>query len=150
LAGRADGLFLVESLAKYVELTLLRRKHGAESVQRLVDYELGRYHGGRARAVDAEEPLVLADATHVVYSKASVVFYQLLDALGEEPINRTLSELWRRHYYPEPPATSLDFVRELKRNTDTAHHALIEDLLLTSDSQWLLSEDEFNTNIAAD
>jgi ABC-2 type transport system permease protein len=138
----ADGAFLVESLAKYVELVVLRRLQGREPVERLVGYELGRYHGGRARAVDAEEPLALADATHVVYSKASVVFFQLIQAVGEDSINRTLRELWHDHSYPKPPATSLDFVAALKRNTGPDHHQLIEDLLLRGDSQLLLSEDD--------
>ncbi len=138
----ADGAFLVESLAKYVELPLLQRRHGPASVRRLVAYELGRYYGGRGRAVDEEQPLALADATHIVYSKASVVFYQLIEAVGEEPINRALRELWRDHYYPKPPATSLDFVTALKRNTDRAHHGLIDDLLLRADSQELLDEDD--------
>jgi hypothetical protein len=146
----ADGAFLVESLAKYVELVVLQRSHGRETVKRLVEYELGRYHGGRARAVDEEEPLALADATHVVYSKASVVFFQLIQAIGEDPINRTLRELWHDHYYPRPPATSLDFVEVLKHNTDPDHHELIEELLLCGDSQQLLSEDDLDATFDVD
>ena len=37
---------------------------------------------------------------------------------------------------------ALDFVAALKRNTDRAHHGMIDDLLLRGDSQRLLSEDD--------
>lgn len=39
---------------------------------------------------------------------------------------------------------SLDCKGELKQNIDNSHHALIEKLLLPSDLQWLLREDDLS------
>lgn len=142
-----DSAFLVESMAKYVELVMLERYQGKVAMQALVDYEKTRFI--QAQRHNLQPSLALVDATddYDMYSRATLAFAILRAQLGDELITAALSRLWLQHGYPHAPATSMDFVRLLKQQVEQrVEHsnqaqmlALIDRTLLSTDIEWLLN-----------
>ena len=117
---------LVETLAKYTEMVLLRNKYGHDYVKRLIEYEQQRYYSGRGRSQVEELPLYRGDESHLIYSKGAVAMYALHQVLGEEAVNAALAKLVKHHFYPNVPATSLDLIRYLQEGKTQAQQALVQ------------------------
>ncbi|MFC3093961.1 hypothetical protein DRW07_10800 [Alteromonas sediminis] len=133
-----DGAFLIESMAKYVELVMIEKRYGKAAKDALVDYEYRRYQMGRARSKQPTEALVNATDSFDQYSRATIVFDKLREMLGDEVIVSSLQQLWQQHGYPQRPATSMDFVRILKDKVQDQDRDAIEKLLLGTDVRdWL-------------
>ncbi|MBE0362733.1 hypothetical protein PULV_a0283 [Pseudoalteromonas ulvae UL12] len=130
-----DSAFLVESLAKYVELVMLDTHYGPTAVDALVAYESKRYQQRRAMDFGQGRALVDANQSYDQYSRATLVFAKLREAGGDEVIIAALNSLWQHHGYPKRPANSMDFVRYLKVSAGIAHHDLIERLFLQPPAQ---------------
>jgi ABC-2 type transport system permease protein len=133
-----DSAFLVESLAKYVELVLIEQHDGKEAMQALVNYERQRYKVAIMHSTEQNQALVDGTENHDLYSRATLVFAILRDKLGDEVITASLRQLWQQHAYPQTPATSMDFVRALKEQVNEQHQALVDELLLGTDVAGLL------------
>lgn len=124
-----DNSFLIESMAKYVELVMLERHYGIDAMQALVDYERERYTHAENFNNQPMVSLVSAESPHDRYSRATLVFAQLRAEIGDEPILAALAEVAQKHRYPQPPASSLDFVDALVAQVPE-HRELIESLLI--------------------
>lgn len=133
----ADSAFLVESLAKYIELVLIEQRYGVDAMQALVDYERKRFAQGVRRNVSQVSTMVDATDPADLYSRATLVFAILRQQLGDELICQALRQLWQQHAYPSTPATSMDFVRALHAAAP-GQQQLINDLLLGTDLSVLL------------
>ena len=121
-----DRAFLIESLAKYVELVVIERRFGVEAMQALVDYERDRYRNAQINLSADVEPLIDATENHDQYSRASIVFACLRQQVGDAPILAAARSLVR----DEGRATiSRDFVVALVEQSDTSDHETIERLL---------------------
>ncbi|RUO42003.1 hypothetical protein CWE22_07630 [Pseudidiomarina aestuarii] len=126
---KEDNSFLIESMAKYVELAMLERHYGIDAMQALVDYERERYTHAENLNNQPMVSLVSAESPHDRYSRATLVFAQLRAGIGDEPILAALAEVVKKHRYPQPPASSLDFVDALVAQAPK-YRALIERLLV--------------------
>ncbi|NNG43236.1 hypothetical protein HJP15_09955 [Pseudoalteromonas sp. NEC-BIFX-2020_002] len=126
----SDRSFLVESMAKYVELVMIEQRYGKQAMQGLVDFETKRYE--QRSMMDITDKVALIDATqsHDQYSRATIVFAMLRAETGDEPIVRALKSVWQEHSYPQNPANSMDFIRALKHETGRQHEQLITHLFL--------------------
>ncbi|WP_417657185.1 hypothetical protein [Pseudidiomarina aestuarii] len=124
-----DNSFLIESMAKYVELVMLERHYGIDAMQALVDYERERYTHAENFNNQPMVSLISAESPHDRYSRATLVFAQLRAEMGDEPILAALAEVAQKHRYPQPPASSLDFVDALVAKAPE-HEVLIERLLV--------------------
>jgi ABC-2 type transport system permease protein len=133
-----DGTFLVESLAKYVELVLIEQHFGRDAMQALVDYEKERFARAQARSKSRPSSLIDSDESYDQYSRATLVFARLRSELGDKRITAALRQLWLKHGYPNTPASSMDFVRQLKLASPDEQHALIDQLLLSEKVEGLL------------
>ncbi len=133
-----ERVFLIESLTKYIELVVIEKHYGIDAMRSLVEYEQERYK--QRRRADFSEQLALIDAiqSYDQYSRATLVFSKLREQIGDEPIIKALQHLWKKHAYPNKPATSLDFVRYLKNNSPLDQHSLIEQLFLSAETEYLL------------
>ncbi len=116
---------LAETLAKYTELVILRRKYGQDYVKRLVEFEQGRYFQGRSRDTIKELPLYRADSNYLIYSKGSAAMYGVSELLGETRVNQALRKLLTSHAPPAPPATTLDLIRYLNEVASESEQAVI-------------------------
>jgi aminopeptidase N len=110
-----DRAFLIESMAKYIELVLLEKHYGKTAVDGLIAYEKTRYQ--QRTLTDIGKSVALIDATqgYDQYSRATLVFAKLRETVGDKVIISALKALWQAHGYPNSPANSMDFVRSLKR-----------------------------------
>ncbi|CAI3791139.1 ABC transporter permease/M1 family aminopeptidase [Rheinheimera sp. MM224] len=133
-----DGTFLVESLAKYVELVLIEQHFGRDVMQALVDYEKERFAWAQARSKSQPSSLIDSDESFDQYSRATLVFARLRAELGDKRITAALRQLWLKHGYPNTPASSMDFVRQLKALSPAEQHTLIDQLLLSEKVEGLL------------
>jgi ABC-2 type transport system permease protein len=107
-------------------------------MQALVDYERQRYKVDVMRSTEQVKALVDATENYDMYSRATLVFAILRDQLGDEVICQALRLLWQQHAYPNPPATSMDFVRALKSQVNVKQQVLVDELLLGTDIEALL------------
>ncbi|MDP5130358.1 MAG: hypothetical protein NWQ54_05710, partial [Paraglaciecola sp.] len=105
----ADSAFLVESLAKYIELVLVEQRGGTSAMLALLDYERQRYKVAVMQSTEQTLALVDSSQSHDLYSRATLVFAILREQLGDKVITAALRQLWQRHSYPNTPATSMDF-----------------------------------------
>lgn len=135
-----DSAFLVESLAKYVELVMIEQRYGIEAMQALIEYERQRYKVAVMRSPIKTASMVDATENYDLYSRATLVFAILRQQLGDDRITQALRSLWQQHAYPLTPATSMDFVRVLKAQLNVEQQALVDSLLLGTDNKILLDE----------
>jgi ABC-2 type transport system permease protein len=140
-----DSAFLVESMAKYVELVILELHQGKAAMQALVDYEKTRFIEAQRNNLQPIVSLVDATDNHDMYSRATLAFAILRTRLGDELIIGALSQLWQQHGYPKKPARSMDFVRLLKQQAERRFEGneqarminVIDKALLSTDIEWL-------------
>ncbi|WP_338845709.1 M1 family aminopeptidase [Massilia sp. W12] len=89
---------MIETLAQYSALMVMKRKYGPEKMRRFLRYELDRYLQERAHESKKELPLAHTENQgYIHYRKGSVIMYHLQEALGEEKINAVLQDIVRQH-----------------------------------------------------
>ena len=126
----ADSAFLIESMAKYIELVVIEKHYGKVAMNALVDYETKRYE--QASRMDITDKMALIDSTksYEQYSKATIVFAKLRAKVGDEAIIKALNLVWENHTHPNMPATSMDFIFALKEQVNPQLSSLIDKLFL--------------------
>lgn len=124
------GAMLVETLAQYSALMVMRQKVGAAQMRRFLAYELNRYLLGRATEQKKELPLSrVEEQGYIHYAKGSLVMYALADYLGEERLNEAIRRFRDRHAFKGPPyPSSSELVAEIRAVTPPEMQYLIDDL----------------------
>ncbi|MEH6394331.1 M1 family aminopeptidase [Pseudoalteromonas sp.] len=126
----ADSAFLVESMAKYIELVIIEKRYGKAAMNALVDYETKRYKQESRMDITAKMALIDSTKSYDQYSKATIVFAKLRAEIGDEAIISALKSVWQEYAYPNRPATAMDFIQALKQQVEAQHIALINTLFL--------------------
>jgi len=124
------GSMLVESLAQYSALMVMRDKVGPARMRKFLAYELNRYLLGRATEQKKELPLSrVEDQPYIHYAKGSLVMYLLADYLGEARLNQAIRNFRDRHAFKGPPYPSTsEFVADVRAVTPPEMQYLIDDL----------------------
>lgn len=120
---------LVESLARYSELMILKEVHGRKSTEPVLSMELRKYLAGRA----GQEEVPLACATnqpYLYYAKGALVFSALEDLIGEENVNRALRALLKLGTAPGASPRATDLLDGLRAVTPAEHHRLLDEWFL--------------------
>ncbi len=131
-ANQQGGTLLVETMAQYSALMVMKQIYGEDKIRRFLKYELDRYLSARGSEVIEELPLNrVENQGYIHYRKGAVVMYLLQDRLGEDRVNVMLSGLLDRYRFKSQPyASSTDLVegfKSLARND--AERQLVSDLL---------------------
>ncbi len=93
-ANTRGATAMVETLAQYSALMVMKKKYGTPAMQRFLRYELDRYLAGRATESRKELPLGHNEnQNYIHYNKGSLIMYQLQDMLGEDKVNGALRAL---------------------------------------------------------
>lgn len=124
-----ERAFLVESLAKYVELVMVERRYGKQAAQALVAWEADRYSRARLTPEQSSVPLIDAEDTEDMYSRATLAFACLRRRAGDAAIIAALRNIAASAEETERPVRSLDFVHALKRSGGKTNGRAIEALL---------------------
>lgn len=128
-----EHAFLVESLAKYVELVMVERRYGRSAMVALVDHERDRYNQARLAPSDVSVPLIDAEDSEDMYSRATLTFACLREKTGDDAIFAALRRLAAASKKSGNAASSLDFVRMLKTTANRGSASVIDELLLGTD-----------------
>jgi len=119
---------LTETLCKYTELVLARKRYGEYSTNIEVHLSLDRYLRTRPYANNIEKPLFSTGMEpHIYYAKGKQTMHALLDLLGEDKINQALRGLLKNQGYPKKP-TSLDLLNEFYLVANDGQKVMIDDL----------------------
>jgi aminopeptidase N len=110
---------LVETLAQYSALMVMKHAYGPSVMRRFLRYELDRYLSGRSAERKKELPLLrVEDQGYIHYSKGSLVMYGLQELIGEDAVNQALREVVQEYGDRGPPyPTSRVLLAALRRHT---------------------------------
>jgi aminopeptidase N len=130
-ADMQGSTMLVETMAQYSAMMVMKKLYGEDKMRRFLKYELDDYL--RARGSEAIEELPLQrveNQGYIHYRKGSLVMYLLQDRLGEDRVNAMLADFIAQHRFKAAPyPRSIDLVdgmKSLARND--AERQLIADL----------------------
>jgi len=92
VAANVQGRHLIlETLAQYSALMVLKQKYSQEKIQQFLKSELDAYFVGKAKDDQEERPLALVEKEdYVYYRKGAVNMYTLQDYIGEANVNLAL------------------------------------------------------------
>lgn len=122
---------LVESMAQYTSLMVMKQKFGPVKVRRFLKYELDRYLGGRQFDQVYENPLYHAsyNQQYTFYNKGSNVMYAMQDYIGEANFDKAMSAFIRANQFQQAPyCNSIDYLDTLSHYTPDSLQYLIGDM----------------------
>lgn len=131
-SDQQGGTMLVETMAQYSALMVMKQIYGEDEIRRFLKYELDRYLAARGSEIIEELPLNrVENQGYIHYRKGSLAMYLLQDRLGEDRVNTMLAALLDKYRFKSQPyANSYDLVdgfKSLARND--GERQLVEDLL---------------------
>ncbi|MFI5109620.1 MAG: ABC transporter permease [Terriglobales bacterium] len=129
-ANTEGATAVVETLAQYTALMVMRHTYGPDSMKRFLRYQLDGYLRGRAQERDEEKPLLRVEPNqgYIHYNKGGMVMYALQDYIGEDRVNRALAAMVKDYAFKGPPyPTALDLVNDLRQVTPPEFQYLYED-----------------------
>ena len=130
-ANVEGGTSIVESLAQYSALMVMKHRYGADGMKKFMRYELENYLRGRAQERNEEPPLYRVDVNqgYIHYGKGAMVMYEMQDYIGEDNVNKALAEFTKAFAFKGPPyPTSLDLMSYLQKYTPAEYQYLFDDL----------------------
>lgn len=129
-ADEQGATMLSESLAQYSALMVMKHTYGADKMHRFLAYELDHYLMGRLTDSSGEQPLAkVENQQYIHYRKGSLVFYALQDYLGEDTVDRALSQFVAAHAFkPAPYPTSRELIDTISKQAGPQWQNLIQDL----------------------
>jgi aminopeptidase N len=131
---------MVESLARYTELMILKEMYGREAIEPPLSAELQRYLRGRAG--DVEVPLAQAtNQAYLYYAKGALAFTALEDLIGEEQLNRGLYTFFEKASAPGAAPRIADLVASLRSVTPAGSRRLLD--------EWLTETALYDLRVAA-
>jgi ABC-2 type transport system permease protein len=131
--GAADvqgSTMLIESLAQYSALMVMKARVGPAKMRKFLAYELDRYLLGRAVEQKKELPLGrVENQPYIHYAKGSLAMYLLADYLGEDVLNQAIRAYRDQYAFkatPYPNSTAL--IARIRAVTPPDMQYLIDDL----------------------
>jgi len=129
-AQEQGGTMLVETLAQYSALMVMKHMYGPDMIRKFLKYELDSYLKARGGDPSEEQPLErVENQAYIHYRKGSLVMYRLQDEIGEDAVNRALRRFLHDHAFkPAPYPTSLELVNDFRAEAPADKQQLITDL----------------------
>ena len=134
VGGNVQGeTMLVETLAQYSALMVMKQKYGAAKMRRFLRHELDRYLIGRGTEQKKELPLGrVENQQYIHYRKGSLVMYALQDYIGEENLNRAIRAYRDEWAFKGPPYSSAShLIARIRAVTPPELRYMIDDLFET-------------------
>jgi ABC-2 type transport system permease protein len=122
---------IVETLAQYSAMMIMKHRLGDQSMRRFLRYNLDGYLRGRGQERNEEKPLARVEPNqgYIHYLKGAMVMYELQDYIGEDKVNQALADFVKAYGFKGAPyATSLDMIEYFKKVTPPEYQYLYEDL----------------------
>ncbi|MFZ6666178.1 ABC transporter permease/M1 family aminopeptidase [Peijinzhouia sedimentorum] len=132
---------ILETLAQYSAMMVLREKYSDEKVQQFLKLQLDDYTEANLKSKKEELPLVLVEnEEHIYYNKGALVMYELQKHIGEENVNNALQDFlndWHSFNNLKKPnryATTLDLMQYFREVTPDSLQYVLTDLFEQVDS----------------
>lgn len=111
-ADQQGGTVLVETMAQYSAMMVMKDLYGEDQMRRFLKFELDNYLRSRGSEAIEELPLErVENQGYIHYRKGAVVMYLLQDRLGEDRMNEMLRSLLDKYRFKSQPyASSTDLV----------------------------------------
>ena len=121
--------FIVETLAQYSALMVMKQEYGEDRMRRFLRNELDGYLTSRGGELIEELSLVENEnQQYIHYQKGSLVMYALADLIGEDKVNLALRNFIAKYADGTGPfPTGADVVAEFLNVADPQYHATIDD-----------------------
>jgi ABC-type transport system involved in multi-copper enzyme maturation permease subunit len=121
---------LIETLAQYSALMVMKQHVGAAKMRKFLAYEMDRYLLGRALEQKKELPLArVEDQPYIHYRKGSVVMYALADYIGEERLDEAIRRYRDAHAFQGAPyPTTAEFLARVREVTPPEMQYLVTDM----------------------
>ena len=132
LPAEARGAqFLVETMAEYSALMVMKKRYGETLMGRFLRRELEGYLSGRSSEKEKENPLMEIEMqSYAYYSKGSMAMYSVMELMGEERMNQFLGSFVRKYRFAERPyPTTVDFYKGLQEFLPANLQPLADDQL---------------------
>jgi ABC-2 type transport system permease protein len=129
-ANTEGATAIVETLAQYTALMVMRRTYGPDSMKKFLRYQLDGYLRGRGQEHNEEKPLMRVEPNqgYIHYNKGGQVMYALQDYIGEDRVNHALAAMVKDYAFKGPPyPTTIDLVGYLRSVTPPEFQYLFED-----------------------
>jgi ABC-2 type transport system permease protein len=129
-ANTEGATAIVETLAQYTALMVMKHTYGPDSMKKFLRYQLDGYLRGRGQERNEEEPLIRVQPNqgYIHYNKGGLVMYALQDYIGEDRVSQALAALVRdRAFKGAPYPTTLDLLSYLQKVTPPEFQYLYED-----------------------
>ncbi|TFW34748.1 hypothetical protein E4O92_03320 [Massilia horti] len=128
--AKSGGSALVESVAEYTALMVMKQSRGPAHMRRFLRSDLELYLNGRAEDRRKEPTLVHSDnREHIDARKGGLALYLMQDLLGEATVNRVLHDLLAQHAFQAAPYPDIsELVEALRKVTPPDKAYLIDDL----------------------
>lgn len=138
VSANVEGRYMIlETLAQYSALMVLKQKYSEEKIQQFLQQEKEAYFRGRVSDKNPETSLKLADKRYVYYRKGAVNLYAFQDYIGEDNVNLALKRFikdWNPFESDNPKdryATTEDLLGYFKEVTPDSLQYIIKDLFET-------------------
>jgi ABC-type transport system involved in multi-copper enzyme maturation permease subunit len=132
-ANVQGSTMLVESLAQYSALMVMKHKYGDAAMKKFLEYELDRYLIGRSTEQKKELPLArVENQPYIHYRKGSLVMYALQDYIGEDNLNRAIRAFRDETAFKGPPyPNTTQFLAHVRAVTPPHLQYVIDDMFDT-------------------
>lgn len=126
---------ILETLAQYSAIMVLKEKYPDEKVQQFLKFQLDEYNAANLKSSKKELPLALVEnEEHIYYNKGALSMYELQKQIGEENVNTALQHFlndW--HSFDNPNklnryATTLDLIKYFREVAPDSKQHIITDL----------------------
>jgi hypothetical protein len=129
-ANTEGATAIVETLAQYTALMVMRHTYGPESMKKFLRYQLDGYLRGRGQERNEEKPLLRVEPNqgYIHYNKGGQVMYALQDYIGEDRVSQALAAMTKDYAFKGPPyPTSVELEDYLRKVTPPEFQYLYED-----------------------
>jgi len=126
--------FLLEGFAEYSALMVAKTLYGEQKVKKMLEKQMHKYFIGRGEEGKTELPLVLVDndSDYIVYAKGSIVLYTVGDYIGEDVLNKVLSDYLKDVSVYRPRYTKIqEFLTRLRKVVPKHLKYIVNDLFET-------------------
>jgi hypothetical protein len=148
VAANVEGReMILESLAQYSALMVLKAAYGEEKVEQFLKTQLKAYLKGRTAETKKERPLALVEGSpYIYYNKGALALYALQNYISEEKVNMALQRFikdWNAFggiLQRERYATTEDLIGYFRAVTPDTLQNVITDLFETIDPRRIMIE----------
>lgn len=133
---------LIEGLAVYSGMQILRENYGEHHLHRYVDYLHSYYEMPRSLATPS---LLRANESFLYYRKGGLAMHVLSEYIGEQKVNQALRNLLEKHTSGKLRVpTTLDLYKEIRQVTPDTLDYLLRDMF-EQNTYWRLKAKQLTT-----